>query len=138
LLVLGRVPESGNDSAGPPRIAVTLALVLTLASLGMLIAFIHHVARSIQASHVVLRAHQELQRSIETVYPESLGRGATESSSASEPDDAAEADAHLIDAARAGYLQAIATDDVMAFAREHDAVVHLLVRPGQFVTTGDR
>lgn len=135
LLVLGRLPEPQEGALSTPRLAVTLALALTLASLGMLISFIHHVACSIQASHVVLRAHHELQRSINTIYPEALGEDAPTRDARRR--ELEQDRAFRVKMDRPGYIQAITTDGVMAFAEERDAFVRLLVKPGQFVTGGD-
>ena len=135
--VLSRVPESDGSSMDTPRLAVTLAVALTLLSLGTLISFIHHIARSIQASQVVMRAHGELQRSIRTVYPDLDDETKPADPPAAAPERPA-GPAREVRAERPGYLQAIATDEVLKFARTHDAWVQLHLKPGQFVNSGDR
>ncbi|NIS36341.1 MAG: DUF2254 domain-containing protein, partial [Actinobacteria bacterium] len=58
-LVLREVPlVAGTDEV--PQLAVTLALVLALASVAVLIYFIHHAAASIQASQIIATAGEEL------------------------------------------------------------------------------
>ncbi len=136
LLVLGRVPEPGQDGHATPRLAVTVALALTTASLGFLIGFIHHVARSIQASHVVLQAHLEERRVIDALYPEDLGREREGASPRELPDDF-ERNAQTVVSRVAGYVQAVHGDDIVAFACTHDVLVRLCAKPGGFVTVGE-
>lgn len=138
LVVLSRLPDSGDNGFQTPRLAVTLAVVLTLGSLATLIYFIHHVARSIQASDIVLRAHQELQRSINVIYPESVGQPSRKPASTAEATPPRPAGhRQTITADRVGYVQAIAADEVMTYAVEHDALVEFKVQPGQFIGCGD-
>lgn len=134
VIVLGRVPNP--DQLGQvPRLAVSLGLLLTLGSLGMLIAFIHHVARSIQSSEIVRQAYRLAVNSIEGLYPEPL-RAAEgdapppESPPASPPE-------HVIRAGSSGYVQAVDVDAAIAYACEHEGYVRLTVQPGDFVLTGD-
>jgi uncharacterized membrane protein len=69
LLVLRTV--RGDDGAHfVPAIAITLGMVLTLASLGVLIYFIHHVSISIQAATIIGLVSHELNEVIERLFPE--------------------------------------------------------------------
>lgn len=61
LLALRRI---GGDGSHVPHLTVATAVVLTFASLGVLIYFFHHVAVSIQAGHVVAQAGDQLGREI--------------------------------------------------------------------------
>ncbi len=135
LLVLGRLPGDAFAEGPPPRFTVTLALALAFGSLATLIAFIHHVARSIQASQIVLRAHHEACRSIDALYPGNLGNE-VKAPGRSAADFAAAEPRCTITADRAGYVQTLSIDELMDFAREHDAVVELLIKPGHFISTG--
>ena len=58
-----------------PHISVTVGLLLALASLGVLIYFIHHAAASIQAENVIAAVGRELHQAIDRLYPECLGAG---------------------------------------------------------------
>src|SRR5690242_4042944 len=52
ILALGSVSNgSGGDFV--PHVSITVALILTLIDLGVLVYFIHHVARSIQLNEVI-------------------------------------------------------------------------------------
>jgi uncharacterized membrane protein len=132
LLVLRTVRSDESDFV--PHVSVTLAIVFALASLGVLIYFIHHAAVSIQAPELIAMVAKDLHEGIERLYPEQLGQ-----SSASEleelPDtiEAFETKGHAISTTEAGYLQSVDDDRLMTIAREKDLVVLLKCRPGDFV-----
>jgi uncharacterized membrane protein len=76
LLVL-RTVRSGSDIFKPganaalfvPHLSVLVAIALTLASVGVLIYFIHHIPESIHISNVLHRISRELSDKIEDLYP---------------------------------------------------------------------
>ena len=121
-----------------PHLSTTIALALGLASLAVLVFFIHHVAASIQAPHLASAVAKELLKGIDETYP---GAIAHDVSDAAAP--AADASGHSLPplartlaADAGGYLQAIDEDDLLAAAVEGDVVVELLVRPGAFLVHG--
>lgn len=138
LLVLRNV-RSMDEVRFVPSISVTLAIALTLASLGVLIFFIHHVATSIQAPQLVARVGEDLLGSIDLLFPEHLGHPPPEEETRDEgellPDDFDER-SRRIPAPRSGYLQSVDERDLMQRATEADLVMRLLVRPGHFVAEG--
>jgi len=141
LLVLRTV--RGSDSAQfVPAIAITGGVVLAMASLGVLIYFIHfihHVASSIQVTHLITVVNQDLLHAIARLSPDRLGCGR------SEPQDWP--DAHLpegferearpVSAARSGYLQAIDSEGLMQLATEHDLIPRVTPRPAHFIIQGN-
>lgn len=66
LFVVGRL----DDSGGVPNLTILGAFGMTCAALFVLIYFIHHVARSIQAPNVILSVATELRALIRSTYPE--------------------------------------------------------------------
>jgi len=52
-----------------PRLAVSGSLGLALASVGVLIYFIHHLARSIQIDAIMSQIQRETREVIDDVYP---------------------------------------------------------------------
>jgi uncharacterized membrane protein len=149
MLVLRTVRgENGTGDAGGgafvPHIAVTLAIVLALASLGVLIFFIHHAAVSMQAPTVIANVAAELCTGIDEMFPEEMG---DEAPAPSPPPD----DEHAIPggieawsnsvstarAARSGYVQLIDDDRLMQIASENDLLLRVVHRPGRFVVEGD-
>ncbi|MCF3648233.1 DUF2254 domain-containing protein [Synoicihabitans lomoniglobus] len=134
LFVLGRLPDVDDPGSAVPRFAVTFALVMTFTSLATLIGFIHHVARSVQASQIVQQAHREACRTILAVYPDALGQDQFDETPIPREDYASNITLE-VRADRAGYVQAISVDDVMSFAVENDIVVEFHIKPGHFIST---
>jgi uncharacterized membrane protein len=96
-----------------PHLAVTLGVVLTMLSLGVLIFFIHHVATSIQAPRIIATVASDLEKATTALFPERVGHA--ETGTAGETDETAfvgsqTGESRTIRASSAGYVQAI--DDV--------------------------
>ena len=137
LLVL-RTIYGGEDGEGNvPHLSVTTAMALAGASIGVLIFFIHHVARSIQAPYLVAAVGAELDRAVTQLFPEELGEPARREPGDSDadvpPPETFAENARRINAPRSGYVQAIDDDGLMTTAREADVIVRLEVRPGDFI-----
>jgi uncharacterized membrane protein len=58
-----------GQQAFVPRLAVSGSLALALASVGVLIYFIHHLARSIQIDSIMSQIQRETREVIDDVYP---------------------------------------------------------------------
>lgn len=124
-----------------PQLAVTGAVVLALMSLGVLIYFIHHTAVALQAPTVVANVAQELDASIDALFPEMLGSGP--------PDDAApvaaaadlpagfDDEAWPVLAPADGYVQFVEDDRLLELAVAADRVLRIAHPPGAFVAAGD-
>ena len=137
LLVLRNVPmQPGTPTV--PQVAVTGALLLGLAGVAVLIFFIHHVASSIQASHVIEIAGSELDSAIRHTFP---ARGEDEGVwSANTPEellpDRFPDEATTVPARASGYVQELDTDALLHIARARDLVIELLHARGSFVVEG--
>ena len=137
LLVLRTIRFAADDGF-VPHLSVTLGVVFALASLWVLIYFIHHVSVSIQADQVIARVAQELMRGAESIFPAQIGRDAPPpaiegTASSTEP---GERDSRPIATSDDGYLQVLDTDALMQLAREYDVVIELAVRPGHYAVRG--
>jgi uncharacterized membrane protein len=135
LLVLQTVTE-GAPEPFVPRLSVTVALVLTLLSLGWLVYFIHHVAASMQADTVIAEVHEDLTHALQHLYPRLAGEEPMLSATKPVPTELLGQSPASIPAPRGGYVQAIGTDALLRLAREHDLVIEILRRPGHFVIAG--
>lgn len=137
LLVLRSIRFTEGD-VFVPHLSVTLGLLFAVASLGVLIYFIHHVSVSIQADQVVARVSTELLEGIDDLFPEQIGAPASGPSDA--PDavalDRLDRDAQPVASVSDGYLQLIDADALMELAVEEDFVVLVLCRPGDYVVAG--
>jgi uncharacterized membrane protein len=136
LLVLRSV-NGTDDGRFVPHLSVTVGLLSGLAGVGVLIYFLHHAAASIQAEHVIAAVSRELHTALDRLYPTRFGKGTPEAKG-SDPalPDGFQAGAVAVIAEGSDYLQAVDTDRVMELAVEHDLVLTLGYRPGQFVFAG--
>jgi uncharacterized membrane protein len=135
-LIVLRAIRRADESAFVPHLSVSFAVLLTVASVGLLIYFIHHLSVSIQANEVVALVGTELIEGMESLFPEKIGRGASEIPTAA-PDAAFletfGREARPIGSAEDGYLQAVDGDALMDLAMREDIVIQLEQRPGHFV-----
>ena len=64
--------ESGEAGSFVPNLSVTVAMALALISIGFLIFFIDHAARSVQAAVIVDRVTEETLRTIRVTLPDEV------------------------------------------------------------------
>ena len=135
-LIVLRTIRRADEVTFVPHLSVTLGVLLAVASVGVLIYFIHHVSVSIQANEIAARVGKELIERIDHLFPEQIGRGAPRIPT--EPPDAGffeafDQEARPVGADGDGYLQFIDADALLALATEEDLIVRLERRPGNYV-----
>lgn len=138
LLVLRSVHTVG-EHVFVPGLATNFAAVLALANVGVLIYFIHHVATSIQADRVIAIVYHDLEEHLQRLFPEELGYEPQDSESAEirpHPEEDSYKEVRHILASQSGFVQAIDSDGLLQITREHDFLIHLQRRPGEFVVAG--
>lgn len=128
LLVLWDV-RSIEDGVHVPSLSVTVAIILSLVSVGAFIFFIHYVSHSISVGNVVSLIVDEAEESLETLFPENLGEGWTGEDQPPLPDGKTA----KIAADGSGYVTYIDGNRLLAAAGESDAVVHLEKTIGDYV-----
>ncbi|MCU0547315.1 MAG: DUF2254 domain-containing protein [Oscillatoriaceae cyanobacterium Prado104] len=138
LLVLRTIHGEGDEyKEFIPQLSVTVGTGLAIASIGVLIYFIHHASTIIQASHVITQVSGDLDKAIDRLFPEKIGDGNEE-----KPRQLAEilakfdSEASPVKADRDGYLQAIDDGELMNIARDRNLLVLLKTHPGKFVIAG--
>ena len=124
-----------------PHLSISVSEALLLVDLGVLVYFIHHIAKSIQLPEVIAGIAEDLFVAIDTEFPASVLPATT-----SAPDDAGRSVPDLVElldqrggtvpAATNGYLQFVALGQLVRIASRLDAVVRLSYRPGHFVLAG--
>jgi uncharacterized membrane protein len=139
VLTLGAVAH-GAEGDFVPHLSITVAIALVLVDLGVLIFFIHHVAKMIQLPEVIASIARDLSQAIvaevdaserrSTTAEEEIGLSLTELLTRMQESGAAVA------APRSGYLQFVGYDDLVDIALDADAVIQLLFRPGHFLVEG--
>ncbi len=132
LLVLGNMDAAGG-SDGVPEYAVTLAVLLGLLSLAAFIVLFHHLSQSLQAERLAARLGADLLARLRHMYPEKAERR-REAADDGPADETGPWTPIL--ARETGYLQAIEYKRALAIAIQHDAVVWLSQRAGDFITEG--
>lgn len=139
LLILRTVyGGSGQSEVFVPQLGVMVALILTLASLGVLIFFIHHIPMSIQASEVIASIGKELNHKLQIMFPHEIGRS---------PPGAADAalqhgiypagSGSPVAAVGNGYLTNLDAPGLLDAAIARNLVIRLVKRPGDFVSDGE-
>ncbi len=131
LLVLASLGDP-SDTILVPRASIFVALLLTLLSFGLLVAFIHHLARSLNADVVVARLAQDLRAQLTELL--CADPQTTDAGDGSPPQwDKNEA----IGSEAGGYIQTIDCKALVELACAHDTEIALQRRAGQFVHRGE-
>lgn len=156
-LLLLRSVDQVDDSIFVPHLSVTLAGILGVATLIVIVFYIHTVAHSMQAQNVVSDVADDLDDAIQRLFPKSLhaeggsddhdadGDEPQQSSAASqgaEPWLAAwesldDLDKQTVLSHGDGYVQAIDEPGLSAAAARGDGVIRILARPGDYVREGE-
>jgi len=129
LVVLRTVHGSGDKFV--PSISVTLAIVLALLGVGILVYFIHHLARSIQASTIIFTIAKDTLAVIDA----SFERG-DDAEAADAPASAPRTSWHALNGNTTGYLGTIDMRVLSAYAKRHRLTLRLERQVGDFVVAG--
>jgi uncharacterized membrane protein len=127
-LAVLRTVADADDEPFVPRIAVTIASLLTLASVVMLTVFLGHLARQLRVETMMRDVHRETQRSVRLA---SSSRTAT-TSAPLVPDTGVE----VVPAPRSGFITGIERETIVDIAMKHDIVVSELLTVGTNVIVG--
>ncbi len=117
--------SGGNRTAAFPRLAVSGAIVLLLASLGLLVFFADHLLHSIQVDAIM----ETVQRNTLAVIEDGLLAGGQEAPEAP-------AWAVAIASTRSGYVQAVRPGLLLPPAARHGLTLRLRLRVGEHVVAG--
>jgi len=119
-----------------PHVSVTVGTALALICVLALLAFIQGVARSIVADEVVRRVRREVDAAIFKL-PDLNGTTVPEHGPSDLP-DGFEEQAERIALPHEGYVQIVDYEGLTAWTEQHDLVVRLDFRAGDFIVNGDR
>ncbi len=143
LLVLDST--SGVTSEGKefvPSIGGSLVLVGAIAAVGCLVWYVQDVASSIQLPSVVASVVSDLHKAVDEIAGDSVSSGGHERIDTMVQDwvakrsDIADDAAELL-AGTSGYVQLIEREPLIRVAAQANAIVEMLVRPGDFVVAGE-
>lgn len=137
LLVLRRIYGEDYDPF-VPHISVTIGIVLSFASISMLIYFIHHVSTIIQASHVIADVVNDLDKAIERLFPEKIGESPSkETRKVTEIPQDFEDQNRPVKSTKTGYIQTINDTLMLKTVGKRNLLLRLECRPGNFIAKGD-
>jgi uncharacterized membrane protein len=133
-LVVLRTIRGGDEGVFVPSLAVLFGLLLAFVGIGVLIYFIHHIASSIQASHILATVADETLQAVDRLFPDEVADPAAGEESPTLRSDARTW--HVIPASRTGYLQGVYSDKLVALAQERGSVVRMECSIGEFLIEG--
>ena len=132
LLVLRTVREADEGDAFVPGISVTIAIALAIVSIGVLIFFIDHSARSIQVTTILDRVTRRTLDDIERRFPADVGRPASPPHAIADSGPGV-----VVEAGRSGYLQDVDANALFVAGRAGDQLIVMDVDIGAFVMRGE-
>jgi uncharacterized membrane protein len=132
LVVLMAIRDNGEGDF-LPTLAVLVGLLFGFLGIALLVFFIHHIAKTIQASRILAAVYEETVAYVDVVFPDPLDGEEIEAHV--EPDHPGHA-WHVIPANKTGYIQQIDTAPLLKFARDHDVVVRMERGVGEFIIEG--
>lgn len=154
LMMLRLVRPEGEEAADfVPLAAVTMAQIMTLGSLAMLIYFIHHISQLLEADTIIAHVGESLDENVRALFPAThapadategdggqASQGAARAAGSADPAAPGETRSERflmrVTARRAGYVQTVAGDRLVALAEEVDGCIELDVMAGEFLLPG--
>jgi uncharacterized membrane protein len=118
--------SAGERTAEFPRLAVTGAIVLLMASLGVLVFFADHLAHSIQIDSIMGVVVRSTVKVIDEGLPGEVGGTAPKA-----PERAV-----AVSAPRSGYVQSVHPEQLLGLATAADIVIRIVPRVGDHVIAG--
>lgn len=108
-----------------PRLTVTVAFALILASLAMFLHYIHHTARKIQVTSIIKSIGEETIAAIERRLPDRSVQPTTAPFTMVLP--------HEIKSRHVGVIQSVAEEKLVRLAQRYDLILELTEGVGSFV-----
>lgn len=120
-----------------PVLTIIIAILMTGISVGVLIYFIHHVAKSIQADVVIQDVYLELQHHVENLLPSiSTQPPATK---LADKKERFKLPIHQLNALStcSGYAQTIDLEGLLILATKIEVLIECRFKPGDFIIEGE-
>ena len=138
LLIL-RTIRSIDEASFVPQVSVTFAILLTIVSVGVLIYFIHHISTSLQAEHIIAEIGHDLENAIDRLAQDETSTQVYERELRNSDDipENFEDQAQTVSSTQSGYMQTVDYDSLKNIAIEHDLLLRLFKRAGDFVVKAD-
>jgi uncharacterized membrane protein len=144
ILTLQKIRES-DENFFVPNISVTTGILLGMASLGVLIYFIHSISNSIRANNIIANVCEELDASIERIFPEEYGsEGSKNDLTLKELTEkqgyVAEKyyrEIESVASQQSGYLISYNIDELLKIAVKENILIRIDHRPGDFIVVNN-
>lgn len=144
LMILRTITVSKNDEgaiAYVSQLPILLAVLMSLTSVGALIFFIHHIPESIHISNVTAKIGRDLCHRLNSLFPERLGHERDEGlivniDEVNLPINFND-NCRVVRAKKSGHIQALDSERLMELAVQHDLLIRLEVRPGEFASESE-
>lgn len=122
---------SEKQDATEPILSVLVAVILSVLSFGLLIAYIHRVAVTIRADSVLARVEADMHAIMSDLLRDLEEDDAVEEGE--DEVDTGDRDRFVLAAPADGYVQLIDHATLVDWAVDHDLFVRMLCRPGHYV-----
>ena len=120
-----------NSEEPVPKLAVVVAFVLGLLSIGALLAFLGHLVRMLRIDTMMVSVHDETVATLGQIYPR------LEEPEPHRPHDVPGPEGGLlVPSPRSGFVKVITPSVLLDVARRADVVVWMALRPGDHVVQG--
>lgn len=130
LTLLTEVRDNGADTPGfVPALSIFVAFVLVLTSVGFFVRYIHEMAHSIRAVHIIRQVGDETRRTIDRLYPDESSRSPLIVADA----PTTEGGFVVPNGDYPGIVTTIDDDSLLQLARKHDVTIEVLREVGDFV-----
>lgn len=116
-----------------PHLSILMALSLALASISVLIFFIHHVPETINVGNIAAKIGIDLRKRIFDLFPDYDELAASEKNKAAAWNTIEELTHSRVSADGAGYVQALDESRLAELAANNDYLIRVQYRPGDFV-----
>ena len=124
-------------SAFVPHVAVIVGVLMAIASVGVLIFFIHHIPESMHVSNIIAGVGRGLNKQITDQFPARVGDPHEDTANQKIESDLPDSfynTAKSIYSTGTGYLEYVDADEIIRLASKHDLVLKVGPSPGDFVT----
>ena len=126
------ITRVNSSSQSLLALLVFVSAAVALVALGTLVYFIHHTATTVQITNLVLRLHGSADRTLGRFLddlPRDRDDGAIPAAYRTGPPA-------TVDSRKAGFVQVLAIQDLRDLAVEHDVVMRVIRRSGDFAVRG--
>lgn len=126
-----RSADDSEDTSFVPRLSVTVALLLTLVSVGALVAFLSHQTRQLRVETMLRDVHVEAAATLHRLAEAQSDDGQPDADLPLVPPHA-----RPVRARHSGFLVQVTEGPLLAAAARAGAVLRLIPRPGESVLAG--